>query len=484
MSNGLISLAKRHSRVFFNTPYLFQGVTIYLSFFVLVVVITDRLSHFFQNDCNDFVVYRAKYNYHYQQKTILRDLPLRALKGNIMNRLTLLFCALICAVILAVSASPASAEQQTDLPLNTLVKGNSAFAVKLYQQLTAAGGNLFFSPFSVSSALGMTYAGARENTATEMQAAMSFGLDQEPLHDAFRQLNQKLASAANNDGQKLSIANGLCLTGGDVSEEFKALLQKYYDAELFSGDLAKVNGWVNAKTEGKIEKILEVLSPNSVCVILNAIYFKGVWESQFDEKQTKEAPFKLSETEEATVPFMYQKGSFKLIEKGDLKVIELPYKGKSLAMIVVLPQKVDGLASLEKDLSVEELDAWLTELDSASERDVKLFLPKFKFETGYDLVPTCSALGMKDAFAPAAADFSGMGWPKGKLWISQIKHKAFVEVNEEGTEAAATTAVEMATKSISMDPVFKADHPFIFLIRDNSTGSILFMGRVANPSGK
>jgi len=382
------------------------------------------------------------------------------------------------------SAPPASTEQPADLALNTLAKGNIAFAVKLYQQLGKAGGNLFFSPFSVSSALGMTYAGARENTATEMKAALSFGLDQEPLHDAFRQLNEKLVSAANNDGQKLSIANGLCLTGGDVSEEFKALLQKNYEAELFAGDLAKINDWVKTKTEGKIEEILEKLDPNSVCVLLNAIYFKGTWQSQFDEKQTKEAPFRLSETENANVPFMYQKASFRLIEKDDFQAIAMPYKGKALSMIAVLPQKIDGLAGLEKDLSSEKIEAWLTELDSASEQKVELYLPKFKFETGYDLVPTCTDLGMKDAFTPAAADFSGMGWPKGKLWISQIKHKAFVEVNEEGTEAAAATAVEMATKSISMDPVFKADHPFIFLIRDTSTGSILFMGRVANPASK
>jgi len=426
----------------------------------------------------------------------LTGLPLRALKGNIMNRLTVLFCAAVCAIALALSASPASAgsdccsappastEQPADLALNTLVKGNSAFAVKLYQQLGKAGGNLFFSPFSVSSALGMTFAGARENTAAEMKAALSFALDQEQLHDSFRQLNEKLASVANNDGQKLNIANGLCLTGGDVSEEFKALLQKNYGAELFAGDLEKINGWVKTKTESKIEKILEALSPNSVCVLLNAIYFKGTWESRFDEAATREAPFKLSATEEIKVPLMYQKGSFRLIEKDTFNAIAMPYKGKSLTMVVVLPQQVDGLAGLEKELSVEKLDAWLAELDSVSEQDVMLYLPKFKLETGYDLVPACTALGMKDAFAPAAADFTGMGWPKGKLWISQIKHKAFVEVNEEGTEAAAATAVEMATKSISMDPVFKADHPFIFMIRDNSTGSLLFMGRIANPASK
>lgn len=402
-----------------------------------------------------------------------------------MNRLAVLFCAVIFAIVLTVSAPPASAEQQADLPLNTLVKGNSAFAVKLYQELCAKGGNLFFSPFSISSALGMTYAGARENTAVEMKNAMFFELDQTLLHDTFKQLNQNLVTAANKNGQKLNIANGLCLTGGDVSEEFKSLLQKNYEAELFSGGLEKINDWVKTKTEGKIEKILEMLDPNSVCVLLNAIYFKGTWDSQFDEKYTREAPFKLTENENIKVPFMYQKSSFRLIENDNFQAISLPYKGSLMSMIVLLPQKIDGLASLEKDLSVEKLDGWMAEIDSVSAQNTELYLPKFKFETGYDLVPACAALGMKDAFDTAgAADFSGMGWPKGKLWISQIKHKAFVEVNEEGTEAAAATAVEMSTKSISMDPVFRADHPFIFIIRENATGSILFMGRMFDPSGK
>ncbi len=402
-----------------------------------------------------------------------------------MNRLAVLFCAVIFAMAFAASASPVSAEQQADLPLNTLVKGNSAFAAKLYQELCASKGNLFFSPFSVSSALGMTYAGARAKTAAEMKSAMSFELDQTLLHDTFRQLNQNLIAAANKNGQKLNIANGLCLTGGDLSEEFKSLLQKNYEAELFSGTLEKINDWVKTKTEGKIETILEQLDPNSVCVLLNAIYFKGTWESQFDEKRTREAPFRVSEKEDIKVPFMYQKSSFRLIENDDFQAISLPYKGNLMSMIVLLPQKIDGLAALEKGLSVEKLDGWLAELDAVSAQKTELYLPKFKFETDYDLVSAFAALGMKDAFDTAgAADFSGMGWPKGKLWISQIKHKAFVEVNEEGTEAAAATAVEMATKSISMDPVFRADHPFIFIIRENTTGSILFMGRMFDPSRK
>ncbi|MEW6708690.1 MAG: serpin family protein [Candidatus Riflebacteria bacterium] len=401
-----------------------------------------------------------------------------------MNRPAAIFGKAILVFALLLSLSQLFAEQLNS-PISTLVKGNSAFAVKLYKELAASEGNLFFSPLSVSTALGMTYAGARENTAAEMKGALSFELDQSLLHDTFRQLNQNLIAAANRNDQKLNIANGLCLTGGDVSEEFKTLLQKNYKAELFSGGLEKINDWVKTKTEGKIEKILEMLDPNSVCVLLNAVYFKGTWESQFDEKKTREASFKLSEKEDVKVPFMDNKSSFRIIEKDDLQAIALPYKGNLMSMVVVLPRKIDGLASLEKELSVEKLEEWLTEIDSVQPQDVNLYLPKFKFETGYDLVPACKALGMNDAFAnDNKADFSGMGWEKGRLWISQIKHKAFVEVNEEGTEAAAATAVEMSTKSISMDPVFNANHPFLFLIRENATGSVVFMGRVMNPGTK
>ena len=362
-----------------------------------------------------------------------------------------------------------------------LVQGNFAFAVDLYQELSSLEGNLFFSPHSISTALGMTYAGARENTAKEMKDALNFGLDQSQLHPAFKKLNKKLAANARKADQKLNIANGLYLTGGDVSKEFKALLKKSYDAELFTGDLDMINGWVKRKTEGKIEKILEKLSPNSVCVLLNAIYFKGVWESQFKESHTGDAPFNLSSTKQVTVPLMYQKSDFKILKKKDFQAIVIPYKGKRISMIVLLPQDVDGLAALEKQLTTEGLKQWLAELDKKPAQKTQLFMPKFKFETGYDLVPPCKRLGMKDAFdTKGKADFRGMGWPKGDLWISQIKHKAFVEVNEEGTEAAAATAVTMETTSVRRYPVFRADHPFLFMIRDNQTGSIMFMGRVVD----
>ncbi|WP_367360248.1 serpin family protein [Syntrophus sp. (in: bacteria)] len=402
-----------------------------------------------------------------------------------MGKIRKAFCSLLpfgaaLAIFLAAPVILADAE---GVPMEPLVKGNTAFAGKLYAELRSTEGNLFFSPFSISSAMGMTYAGARQNTAREMAEVLFFQMEPEQLPSAFRRLNCELAANACRAGQKLRIANGLCLSGGDVSRDFKTLLKENFDAELFSGGVDEINGWVREKTEGKIEKILEGLDPNSVCVLLNAVYFKGRWESRFRESDTRDAPFRVSPGHEVTVPFMFRKGDVSILRKPDFQAASIPYEGNTLSMVVLLPAEADGLGRLERRLTGENLEQWLEELDASPAGETELYLPKFKLETGYDLVPPCKALGMKDAFdASGRADFRGMGWRKGELWISQIKHRAFVEVNEEGTEAAAATAVAMVTKAIRESPVFRADHPFLFLIRDNRTGTILFLGRIVNPA--
>jgi serpin B len=402
-----------------------------------------------------------------------------------MKRLLLVLSAvLLCALWMAPFATSIEASASEQSLRENVVKGNSAFAVQLYRELGAKEGNLFFSPYSVSSALGMTYAGARGNTAKEMAEVLHFDLGQRELHSAFKNLNQELAATAQKSGQKLNIANALVLTGGDVSGEFKSILKDSYDAEIFPGDLTAINNWVEKKTEGKIEKILEELSADSVCVLLNAIYFKGIWESQFEKNVTRNAPFSVSASKQINVPLMYQKSDFKLLEEKNFQALSLPYKGQNLSMVILLPQAIDGLAALEKQLTIQNLNEWLAKLDNQKVEEVELFLPKFKLETRYDLVFPFENMGMKDAFKMNVADFSGMGWAKGDLWIGQIKHKAFVDVNEEGTEAAAATAVEMVMKSMPYNPVFRADHPFIFIIRDNQSGAIVFMGRMVNPGSK
>lgn len=392
----------------------------------------------------------------------------------------LLIGALAAPLAWAGAASSPSGLSSSD---EGLVRGNNAFSVQLYRELAASKGNIFFSPYSVSSALGMTYAGARGNTAKEMKATLDFQFDQARLGPAFKKLNQEMMATARRSGQKLRIANGLCLTRGGVSKRYKAILKKDFGAKLFSGGLKEINDWVKQKTDGKIKKVLDELNPDSVCVILNAIYFKGIWENQFSKDRTHDAPFSVSPAKKVTVPLMYQRNDFKMLSEKDFQAVSIPYKGNNLSMVVLLPRTTDGLAGLEKQLTAANLGRWLERLDRQPPREIDLFLPKFRLETGYDLKPFFLKMGMKEAFGKGA-DFSGMGPPKGDLWISQIAHKAFVEVNEEGTEAAAATAVEMATKAMLYYPVFRADHPFLFLIRDNQKGAILFMGRMAHPTDR
>ena len=387
-----------------------------------------------------------------------------------------------CAAAVLLLTAPGAFSSEENLLDAGLSDGNNSFAFKMYNELRSSEGNIFFSPWSVSSALAMTYSGARGNTAAEMRKALDFRLEQKQLPTAFKNLNSELMSAAGRSGQKLNIANGLCLTGGEPGGEYKALLKEDYDAEIFPGGLSEINGWVRRKTEGKIEKILESLDANSAFVILNAIYFKGTWDSQFKKSDTHNAPFKLAGGKEITVPLMFQKSRYRTFEKQGFQAISIPYKGKGMSMVILLPARADGLPGLEKLLTWENVKSWLAELDGNPELETLLSLPRFRMDKGYDLVPHFKALGMKEAFDAGVADFGGMGFKKGALSISQIRHKAFADVNEEGTEAAAATAVEMKVTCVPRYPVFCADHPFIFIIRDTRTGSILFIGRLADPS--
>lgn len=251
----------------------------------------------------------------------------------------------ISAVFLTMSIISADTGESLTGPL---VQGNTDFALKLYSDLKKPEGNLFFSSFSISSAMGMTYAGARGKTAEEMAKAINFDIDQKIVPAAFKQLNETLAAQAEKDNQKLNIANGLCLTGEGVSREFKSLLKDYYDAELFSGGLEKINGWVNQKTEGKIEKILDSLDPNSVCVILNAIYFKGAWDKPFKKTDTRDMSFNISKERAVKVPFMSQKRGLQILKKQDFQAASVPYKGKQLSLVILLPDAIDGIGTLEK----------------------------------------------------------------------------------------------------------------------------------------
>lgn len=397
------------------------------------------------------------------------------------------------AIVLGISVliNTVSAEAKGSSDIKTVVKGNTAFALDLYGKLKDAEGNLFFSPYSISTALAMTYAGARKNTATQMSQTLHFTLDRQRLHPAFAAMEERLNTVQKQGNVHLSIVNGIWPQKGyDFLKEYLALLKEHYGVSITPVDYKKateaarklINAWVEEKTKDKIKNIIQpgILNVLTRLVLVNAIYFKGNWASQFKKSFTKDASFWLAPGESIKVPTMTQKEKFGYAEYDNLQILELPYVGNELSMIVLLPKKTDGLAELQKNLTVENIEKWTKYL---GEREVKVFLPRFKMTCQFDLNNTLMSMGMVDAFTKAKANFSGMDGREKWLYIGAVIHKAFVDVNEEGTEAAAATVVAMRAMAMpEPPPVVRADHPFLFLIRENSTRSILFIGRVVDPT--
>jgi serpin B len=383
---------------------------------------------------------------------------------------------------------PAEAKNCQDTKI--VVEGNQAFAFGLYEKLKEVEGNLFFSPYSISTALAMTYAGARSNTEEQMGTALHFTLDQKRFHPAFAWLEAQLKAIQEKGDIELNIANSLWAQEDYVFlKEFLDLIQSNYGTVLNHVDFKRaceaareeINAWVEQKTKDKIKDLIKpgVLNALTRLVLTNAIYFKGRWDSQFIKSDTQGSPFWLSIDKSVEVPMMTQKRQFRYMENDSLQILELPYVGNDLAMIVLLPRKVDGLAQLEADLSLENLNMWIGHL---RKREISVFLPKFKMTSQFRLSEILASMGMPDAFGEDA-DFSGIDGTK-DLFISAVIHKAFVDVNEEGTEAAAATAAVISVTSVPSKPppTFRADHPFVFLIHDNHSGSILFVGRIVNPN--
>jgi len=398
----------------------------------------------------------------------------------------------VCAacLLLAVVAVPSGCGKKTppaEMPKETprIVEGNNAFALELYAKLRGAEGNLFLSPYSISTALAMTYAGARGDTAKEMAAVLHLPLPQETLHQAMGGLQRFLQADPAGHGYELHVANALwARRDKPIRQEFIDLVRSSYGGAMerldFHGDAAgaaeTINDWVERQTREKIKDLVNEESVRGQALILtNAIYFKGQWASKFEESATRGAPFKLGAGGEVTVPMMNQTGEFRHMRGEGLAMIEMPYRSGDVSMLVLLPGKVDGLAGLEDKLSAEALAAWIGRLGKV---EVRVSVPKFRMTRKCKLGKKLRAMGMVSAFK-GSANFSGI--TPGELWISEVLHKAFVDVNEEGTEAAAATAVIMSDECASEPLSFIADHPFIFIIRDSRSGSILFMGRVVNP---
>jgi serpin B len=336
----------------------------------------------------------------------------------------------------------------------------------------------------------MTYAGAEGGTEEQMAKALHFTMDKKKIHAAFASLEKGIRPEKGTKGYTLSVANSLWVQKDyRLLEGFLSVIRKNYDAGVNQVDFRtsseavrkEINVWVEEHTNNKIKDLIQrgTVDPLTRLVLVNAIYFKGIWASQFEKRLTLSEPFKVAPGKTLDVPMMTKKESFGYMENQLLQALELPYVGNELTMVVLLPKKTDGLAELENSLNPQTLDQWLALLRS---REVQVYLPKYAMRSQFQLAETLSSMGMPDAFTPDKADFSGMDGTR-LLFISAVIHKAFVEVNEEGTEAAAATGVAMRlTASFGPSPVFRADHPFVFLIRDTRSGSILFLGRVVDPA--
>ena len=375
----------------------------------------------------------------------------------------------------------------------TLVGGNTAFALDLYQELKAAEGNIFYSPYSLSLALAMTYAGARGETEQQMAEALNFYLSQEQLHHAFNQLDQELASrgegAEGKDGEgfRLNIVNDIWGQKDFVFlSDFLDTLAENYGVELRTLDFINapeesritINDYISEQTEERIKDLIPegIIDDITRLVLTNAIYFNAAWEYPFGEGITAEGTFHLLDGGEVTIPMMHQGELLGYTEGDDYQAVELKYDGEELSMVILLPES-GQFENFEMALDAELLNDII---DNLEKRNVELTMPKWDFEASFMMKEVLESLGMPIAFTDAA-DFSGMTGER-DLYIDNVIHKACVSVDEAGTEAAAASAVIMKITSAPADPaVVTVDRPFIFLIRDIETGAILFFGRVVNP---
>jgi serpin B len=400
--------------------------------------------------------------------------------------------ALLVALVIGALTTAMFSEENKDADKTALIKGNNEFALDLYAKLKdLKKGNLFFSPYSISAALAMTYAGARGDTAKQMEKVLRFPFGQDKLHTTF---NALIEGIQKQKGIELSIANALWgQKGYSFLDEFLNLVKKSYNAGFQQVDfenetekaLVTINKWVEEQTKNKIKDLVskKEITPLTRLVLTNAIYFKGDWAFRFDKKLTEDGDFKVAAGAVVNTPMMFIKytcpnskdSMLKYGRTETLQILELPYDGANVSMIILLPTKEDGLADIEKELNYDNLQKWMDALGGVYQ--IRVYLPKFKMTVSFSLAPVLREMGMVDAFT-GKADFSGMDGSR-ELFIHFVVHKASVEVNEKGTESAAATAVGMGPSGKPL--VFRADHPFIFIIRENTTGSLLFIGRVTNP---
>lgn len=425
--------------------------------------------------------------------------------GRIMNKKVLIVSILIMVVILGIfflgrlltliTSTPTLSRLDdtgvTQEGVKSIVNANNQFAFELYSELNkeSKGDNIFFSPYSISVGLAMTYEGARGETAKEMRQVLRIPEDENIRRANFARIINEINKP--DKRYKLLTANALWTRRGfQLLGEYQSTIKKYYGGKAaplnYGGDPKGarqiINNWVKDKTENKIKDLIsanDIDPDNTVLILTNAIYFKGSWVLQFDSKETQEGDFRTSSGKIVKVPMMRLLGEeFNYAESEDFQILEMLYDGKDLSMLIILP-KENKLEKVEEELSNEKLSEWKGML---KKQTVDIYIPRFKFKTKYHLENNLKKMGMLTAFS-RDADFSGING-EGGIWIDKVIHQAFVDVNEEGTEATAEEAWYVGTGVgfSRIVPVFRADHPFIFLIQDRRRGNILFIGKVANPS--
>lgn len=392
------------------------------------------------------------------------------------------------------SNSNAAMEDQSNKPTSDtvdsrLVSANTRFGFKLFAEVAkqGAGKNVFISPASVGLALAMTYNGAAGETKQAMARALEAqGMSLDELNRAYAQLKAALESP--DPKVQLSIANSLWAKKGiTFKAEFIQRDKQFYGAEVTTlafddpSASATINSWVADKTKGKIEKIVDNIDPQSILFLINAIYFKGKWSAEFDKAKTKEDVFTTADGRQKRHPMMHQSDKYRYYEAKDFQAVSLPYGAGQVSMYIFLPPKGTSLVEFQKSLTAANWELWMKEF---AETKGDIALPRFKVEYEIALNDALKALGMGVAFDPDRANFTGMVQASENAFISRVKHKTFAEVNEEGTEAAAATSVEITVTSV-MQPrkSFRmiVDHPFFCAIRDNKTGTMLFMGSITDP---
>lgn len=409
-----------------------------------------------------------------------------------MKRLFLLWCCIL--LIQSISCQKENIEVPTsDIELNLksseIIEADNQFGTELFNLIIdeeTEAPNLMISPLSVSLALAMAYNGAEGETKKQMEEVLhKNGITADEINQSYKSLVNALES--HDPKVELSIANSIFYNKGySFKQEFMQTNQSYYDAEIqeldFSNSnltLETVNNWVKNKTKNKIESILDQVSPYDVLYLINAIYFKGEWTYQFDTDDTQDRPFYTESNSELSVPTMRIEETFNYTSENEFEALELPYGSGKYSMLILLPNEGHTVNEVAGLITADNISTWTNEMN---EVEKTVYLPKFEFAYQNSLVDNLKALGMLDAFSTTDADFSDI--TDVFIYISDVLHKSYIKVDEEGTEAAAVTGITFEITSVGPNQDFIVDHPFAFAIREKDTNAILFVGKVSNPLDK